>query len=159
MDGDGISVPDSNMEPEEENELHCDGDIAHVLHELDDDDRYEMAALFDDPDNMSQHDIPGALHDNTKYRPVFVNSVNCAAHTVQLAVKNALSKLKIEHSNLIKLAREVAKFLRKEGTRNEARKHHLKLILPPLDIETRWSSTYMLVNNVQLIFYHATISM
>lgn len=75
-----------------------------------------------------------------------VNGINCAAHTLQLAVKDALNLLHVDHKNVIKLTREVVKFIRKESTRNDIRNRGLNLKLPSMGVETRWSSTYMMVN-------------
>lgn len=135
--------------------VNCNEEIAEALHVLDNDDDNEIAFLLgdaniDDDDNWQQDDIsqlniPAAIKDVSNSSPVFINGISCAAHTVQLAVKDALSMVSIQHSNVIKLAREVAKFLRKENTQIEIRNRKLESILPSLDVETRWSSTYLLV--------------
>lgn len=75
----------------------------------------------------------------------FVNGINCSAHTVQLAVMDALKLLTNDNLNVILLARVLVKFIRKETTRNESRNRGLKVILPALDVKTRWSSTYIMV--------------
>lgn len=76
---------------------------------------------------------------------LFMSSIKCAAHTLQLAVNDAIKLLGKNDSNLILLCRVIAKFLRLQSTRNEMKKKGLKSILPRLDVETRWSSTYLMV--------------
>lgn len=135
--------------------VNCDEEIAEALHVLDDDDQHEITLLLDDTniddddnwqqDDMSQLNIPDAIKNASNSSPIFINGISCAAHTVQLAVKDALAMLSILYFNVIKLAREVAKFLRKENIRIEMRNRKLESILPSLDIETRWSSTYLMV--------------
>lgn len=135
---------------------NCDDEIANYLHSLDEEDENEIVNLLNDnfnieEDDWNQNDLSGlnlseVLEIGAKSPLLLINGVNCAAHTMQLSVKGALAMLEVEHSNVIKLCREVAKFLRTENTRIEARNRNLKLILPSLDVETRWSSTYLLVS-------------
>lgn len=135
---------------------NCDDEIAQILHLLDDDDEGEIMMLLsdnhieDDDDweqtNLDESDLVQAIVQTSESEPIFINGVNCAAHTVQLAVKSALSELSTSHSNVISLARQVAKFLRKDSTRIEARNRQLKLIFPALDMDIRWSSIYSMVS-------------
>lgn len=136
------------------NQLHCDEEIADILYSLDADDEEEIQALINDDleesedrtmNNIAQIDLPESIERMTG-QLFSVNGVNCAAHTIQLAIKDALRKLDVAHFNIIRLARTVVIFVRKESTRNEARKRGLKFILPTIDIDTRWSSTYMMVS-------------
>lgn len=76
---------------------------------------------------------------------LFVISIKCAAHTLQLAIKDALKMMPEEVLNVIKLCREAAKFLRQQSTKNEMRRLGITTILPPLDVVTRWSSTFCMV--------------
>lgn len=88
-----------------------------------------------------------------------MTGVNCAAHTLQLLVKDALKELKKESSNVIDLCRRIIKSLKLNSTKNvveEARKNaesefitkqlELKLKVPSLDVETRWGSTFLMVS-------------
>lgn len=74
-----------------------------------------------------------------------ISGVNCTAHTLQLAIKDALKKLPRRQRNVIELCRRVAKFLRLTSTRHiiDELKLHCKLIR--LDCDTRWCATYMMV--------------
>lgn len=140
----------------DQNQVNFDDEIAEILHQLDEDDQNEIDILFNDDYNidddddwvlndLSQFDLPNNIRQEEDERPFFIDGVNCAAHTLQLAVKDALAKLRIEHSNVIKLAKACARFIRKESTRNEAINRQLTIILPILDVVTRWSFTYMMV--------------
>lgn len=82
---------------------------------------------------------------------VLINGVNCAAHTLQLAIKNALFKLGSQQSNVIKLSREACKFIRLQKTIYEMEKRGIRKKFPALDVDTRWSSTYMMVRRKYLV--------
>lgn len=91
------------------------------------------------------HELPNALIRNNDSSFMFINGVNCAAHTLQLAVNDALKSMSTSHTNVIHLCRSVAKFIRLSLTMIEIRNRGLKPIFPPLDVKTRWSSTYTMV--------------
>lgn len=133
-----------------------DNEIAHVLNEIDENDEAELDLLLygdyteeDEDWNFIDYsmnaDLVQSMENIMNRQLFFVNGINCSAHTVQLAVMDALKLLTDENLNVISLARAVVKFIRKEGTRNESRNRGLKIILPALDIKTRWSSTYIMV--------------
>lgn len=71
--------------------------------------------------------------------------VNCSAHTLQLAVRDALTKIHKQHSNVIDLVRRVAKFLRTPSNRNEMKESDLRYKIPSIDCKTRWGSTCIMV--------------
>lgn len=77
---------------------------------------------------------------------LFVTSIKCAAHTLQLVIHDAIGALQNSEQNVIALCRQAAKFMRLQSTRNEMRRAGLISILPALDNATRWSSTYMMVS-------------
>lgn len=74
-----------------------------------------------------------------------VTSVHCAAHTLQLAVKDALSKLDKSFTNVIDLCRDVSKFLRLKSTSTALKAINMDHIIPRLEGITRWGSTYLMV--------------
>lgn len=82
---------------------------------------------------------------NINNRTLFLSSIRCAAHTLQLIVWDALNDLKTDDRAVIELCREVAKFLRLQTCQNRMANASLKCSLPPLDCKTRWSSTYFMV--------------
>lgn len=81
---------------------------------------------------------------------LFMASIKCAAHTLQLAINDALKLLGRKDSNIISLCRVIAKFLRLQSTKNEMFRIGLKSIVPKLDVETRWGSTYLMVRDSEL---------
>lgn len=84
------------------------------------------------------------LTDSIQSDILFVNGVNCAAHTLQLTVKEALSSF-VDHGNVIIHCREFCKFTRLQSTICEMNKRGIEKRLPALDVPTRWSSTYIMV--------------
>lgn len=70
--------------------------------------------------------------------------INCSAHTLQLAIKDALKELPERHSQAIEL-RSVAKYLRKSSTIEILKKDGITYSLPRLDVETRWGSMFTMV--------------
>lgn len=71
--------------------------------------------------------------------------LNCVAHTVQLAIKDALRNISNSNSNVIELSREAAKFLRKQTTQYELKEKEIEMKLVRNECETRWGSTCLLV--------------
>lgn len=125
-----------------------DGDIDRLIKSTIDADVLEE--LLDDEDFYEQlfEKLVDELRKQTGDHSLFVNSIKCAAHTIQLAVKDALKLLTTEDQNVIDLCRLVAKYLRKQSSKNEIRDERLNSILPCLDVITRWSSTYLMVRMI-----------
>ncbi|XP_064475529.1 zinc finger BED domain-containing protein 4-like [Ornithodoros turicata] len=76
--------------------------------------------------------------DSTESWPVVLKGVRCAAHTLQLAVDDAMKKASVKGT--IARAREVCKKLRCPTVMMMIKK--LRLRKPILDCPTRWLSTY-----------------
>lgn len=74
-----------------------------------------------------------------------ITGVNCSAHTLQLAIQDALKKLAKQHQNIIKLCHNVTKTLRKKSIKHQYSEHGGSYKKPRLDVETRWGSTYLMV--------------
>lgn len=74
-----------------------------------------------------------------------VNGVKCAAHTLQLGVRDALNDKRSKIGPLICLCRAVCKILRKQSTLYVLEENQITIRVPGLDCETRWSSTYDMV--------------
>lgn len=141
-------------------QCHYDAEIANIVNSSNSEqEQNEIEELFrNDPREQSGdsdwsfidglHDLPNALIDKTNSSFTLVNGINCAAHTLQLAVNDSLKSIDTPHINVIKLCRSVAKFFRLSTTMIEMRNRGLKSILPPLDVVTRWNSTYTMVTNV-----------
>lgn len=128
-----------------------DDAIMNLLGEIDgttDNDALEI--LFDDVLLKEHENLLAAMSRQMAAESEFeilydITGVNCAAHTLQLAVKDALKKIMRKHINVISLCRQIAKLLRLRSTHNEMNGFGINYKSPRLDVETRWSSTYMMV--------------
>lgn len=74
-----------------------------------------------------------------------ITSIRCAAHTIQLAVRDSLKDDSVGVH--IRESREVCKLLRKKNIRCTLNAVDIKTTLPRMDCETRWNSTYRMVKN------------
>lgn len=134
-----------NNNEEDENE------ISELLHELDLVDKEEIDELLDGDEsecddewrliNLEEDELLKNLNASIS----FINTVNCAAHTLQLGIMDGLRSLDGRAKNVVRLARQAAKFLRKHSTIIEIKKIGLKQKTPRLDVITRWNSIYLMV--------------
>lgn len=112
---------------------------------------------LEEADYVEHEHIPATLADATidfeslihDLEEIFANQtlnisgIRCAAHTLQLAVIDALKKA--DFQNLIRLCKVVCKELRKQSTIHELDKNNLHFKIPSIDCITRWNSTYKMV--------------
>lgn len=126
---------------------NIDEEIANLLSNRNVDDDDALNILFDENEIYDEllEDFISNLQNRAGNILLFVISIRCAAHTLQLAIKDTLKIMPEEVLNVIKLCREAAKLLRQQSTKNEMRRLGMVTILPPLDVATRWSSTYSMV--------------
>lgn len=138
-----IEIPASDENNEEETE----NDIEELLMEMDlnVDDALDIA--FDENAIYGQllDDLVLNVRRTTESHQLYIESIKCAAHTFQLAIRDALNLLTKRDMNAISLCRGVAQFLRLQSTKNEMHRADLQCILPALDVATRWNSTYRMV--------------
>lgn len=100
-------------------------------------------SLSDDDDDMIDINL-----QDISAPAIFVNHVNCASHTIQLVVSDALKELTPEHKNIIKMCREFAKFIRRQANITKLRNMGIKWNYPKLDCITRWGSTWLMVSSL-----------
>lgn len=74
-----------------------------------------------------------------------VTGINCAEHTLQLAIHDSIKATTSKNRNLINLSRRVAKFLRLATTVRELKKDGINYKRPHIDVATRWGSLYNMV--------------
>lgn len=150
-------------EVDHSNQPLYDAEISNILNEISKEDEGEIndlgAMLVPTNDwiinNISEEaDLATSLTVNYYANFVFINGICCSAHTLQLAVKDALAILNTKHSNVITLTKEVAKFFRRQNTIYQMQNDGIKKKLPCLNTETRWSSTYMMVRKILLYDYY-----
>lgn len=72
--------------------------------------------------------------------------INCAAHTKQLSIGDAVKKTTQANRNVIKLCGKVAKILRRSSTKYRLAEANLEYKFPRLQVKTRWCSLYLMVN-------------
>lgn len=78
-----------------------------------------------------------------------INGIRCAAHTIQLAIQDALASDDIK--TLLKKCKRICKLLRKKKVRFLLRQNNIKIPLPRLDCQTRWNSKFRMVIDVLLL--------
>lgn len=74
-----------------------------------------------------------------------ITGVNCAAHTLQLAILDALNAIPARQKNIIELIRRVAKILRLSKSKQQIIEAGITYKRPRLDCVTRWGSMYEMV--------------
>lgn len=127
---------------------NADAEIARILNTLDSSDEDELANLLDESNEYTILLAELVADFQKKYTTsvIYVNGVCCAAHTLQLAVREAIDNINSEHRNIIGLCREVGKFLRKQTSIYELQSQKITPRFPRLDCPTRWNSTYNMVS-------------
>lgn len=133
---------DENVDP-----ISCDIEIANFLMNLEEFEEEELNEILQDcSDNEDDTTIEIGPENISTTPPMFVNQVNCCAHTIQLIVSDALKELRSNYQNVIKLCRQFAKFLRRPTNINKLKNLGLKFKFPKLDCPTRWNSLLILVS-------------
>lgn len=127
-----------------EEELH------KVLHEADAADTELLDDLIDDSDEHVELLNSLVCNFKRKYSTtlIYVNGVSCAAHTTQLAVKEAINSLNTGGKDFLKLCRAVGKFIRLPNNKCIIVCQGLKYKWVRPDVTTRWSSTYLMVKKI-----------
>lgn len=94
-------------------------------------------------DDEEYYNLLAELVNDVTGKPVNVFKVKCAAHSLQLAIRDGIKHSDVK--NLIKICGIAVKILRKPNIFNEAREKNLMTIIPRYDCLTRWSSTFLMV--------------
>lgn len=116
----------------------------------------------DNADSDSDEELDSILNDEEDYETLIehlkndyathtitVNGIKCAAHTLQLAVRDAMMDKQLNIGLVIDLCREVCKSLRKQSYLYLLEENNISVKSPRLDCKTRWSSTYNMVRKHQ----------
>lgn len=123
--------------------------------EITDDEAYQR--LFEEVEfNQDNSTLLNAMSDEIASLGVDIwdiTGINCAEHTLQLAIKSAVSKLPREFRNVIKLCRRVCAFLRLQSTSNKLDAINMEHTVPRTENETRWGSMYLMVCFTFRIFF------
>lgn len=142
---------------DENYEQPLDLQITELLETLEGMEAEEINAILTDSSSDDDDDMIEIDPRDISVPATFVNHVNCAAHTIQLVVSDALKELSPEHSNIIKMCREFAKFIRRQANITKLRNMGIKWKYPKIDCVTRWGSTWVMVslppsNMLSLVF-------
>lgn len=108
-----------------------------------------LAALFHNQEVEDQMDLFRDTADNfvgSLERAWNTSGVNCVAHTLQLAVRDALKRLHGDYLDVIELATRVCSFLRNQTTEIAMRGIGVEYNRPRIDCKTRWGSTCLMVS-------------
>lgn len=117
-----------------DNDTHCQADP-------------ELAIILDD-EAAFQESIE-SVANNFRRSTINVDSVPCSAHTLQLAVRDALENAN-EVSEIISLCRLAAKLLRRETYIYDLNAANIYIKKVRIDCEVRWNSIYFMVCNDHL---------
>lgn len=112
--------------------------------EIDNDTDQDLACILDD--GAAFRDAMNSVEMNLARTTINVNSVPCSAHTLQLAVKDALQDA-TEVSDIISLCRLAAKRLRRETYVYDLQAAQKFVKIVRIDCEVRWNSIYLMVRN------------
>lgn len=146
----------SSMNDSVNDDQLTDYEIAKILAETDEvSDDQALQILFDEMEHKKDENLLTAISTELTDKHGLdvlwdITGVNCAAHTLQLAVKDAVNIIDQKHQNVIQLCRRVAKVLHLKSTQNEMNNLGMRYKQPQLDVETRWGSTQLMV---RLFFY------
>lgn len=141
----------------------CDQDIENYLanvdplHELfnqtesDDEDDNDNESNFDDMQQTIHENLLQLILQNVQNRDEYsfiggISGIHCAAHTLQLAINSGIKNLGKPIQNVVQICRRVAKFMRLKSTAHALNSAGIPFTIPHLDVETRWCSTFIMVN-------------
>lgn len=114
----------------------------------DDDDALQMIMEdINSPTALVEEALELVIRDNqsnvqNEFNDIF--NIRCAAHTLQLAVRDAIKNT--EFKDIIVACRKVALLLRKQDYLNTAKEKGIPVFLPRLSSATRWNSEFRMVS-------------
>lgn len=134
------------------------------INDIDDEIRQLVANCHSCEDSESDDELDAILNDEYDFEALIrslgnkygshtttVNGIKCAAHTLQLAVRDALGDKALNIKPVIELCRIVCKTLRTQSYLYILEENGFKIKSPRLDCLTRWSSMYNMVRKHALL--------
>lgn len=127
-----------------------DAEIERILNETDEVSDEEALNIIFQEENLRNNEsllstISSDLISSGVNRIINITGINCAAHTLQLAINDALKNIAKTHMNVISLCQKISKFFRLDSTHREASNMGFSYRKPHLSCPTRWCSTYLMV--------------
>lgn len=129
------------------NDVPLDIQINELVKSIEEIEAAEINYILNNSSDDEEDDIIEIDPRNIPTSALFVNHVNCGAHTLQLVIGDALKNLSEEHKNIIKMCRAFAKFIRRPTSITKLKNLDIKWKYPKLDCSTRWGSTLYMVNS------------
>lgn len=131
--------------------IFCDEEIAAIAHDtvVNDyvnEDETEIKELFNaeaEYSNILKEALNGFSAEHAS-SILYISGIKCAAHTVQLVVKDSLSP---PNSDILNICKHIAKCLRQSSFKQELTQQKIAFTTVRLSCPTRWSSQYIMVNN------------
>lgn len=123
--------------------------LTEEFEQMDDDEFNNYLSRFDPDQDDNERNLESFVSTLTNEARNIVG-IKCASHTLQLAVKDAISTSNA--AILIRFIRAIVKLLRQKSKLNEIRTSNIDCIVPRIDCDTRWSYTYIMVI-IFFIFY------
>lgn len=121
-------------------------------------DQFLVTQPFDSTDDDALDMIIGEVYNETLLKSMRleleksgaefsfdITGVNCAVHTLQLAVKDALKKMPKSFKNVIELCRLVCKEMRTDTCIYNMQELNIPFKKPRIEVETRWGSMFLMV--------------
>lgn len=136
----------------ERNEIENDASVDEYLQmpnfedEISDDDAIaQLVGEIDFVESTFQNQLLAELSAEAEIHEI--TGIHCAAHTLQLSIKDAMSKIPEKTKNVVELCRRVSKFLRLKSISGALAAINIAYTLPRLENDTRWGSLYQMVSN------------
>lgn len=149
---------DTNLDENENENLYeiPDEEIDRIIHEYNAVNANMTDAIENEARNAEAREILNEteryleilkeLHNDFALHTLSAHGIKCAAHTLQLATKDAL---KVSSARaLINVCRAACKLLRKKKYKNRMSTQNFKVVLPKLDCIVRWNSTFVMVSRI-----------
>lgn len=100
----------------------------------------------DSDEQINQTILADTIRELDNHYVFNLTGVNCACHTLQLVVRDAVAALPKATLNVIELCRRIVKLLRLKSTRDFLNNEQIKSKMPRIEVETRWGSMYCMVS-------------
>lgn len=144
------SMLHGSVEDDGNDDAAIDELLAQSVGMIDDDDAIDI--VIDEANNQTLLRAMTIEMEKSGADFVFdITGINCTAHTLQLAVKDALGNLHKSSKNVIELCRIVCKMIRLQSTSNDMEELGIAYKKPHIENETRWGSMFLMVYLICLL--------